>query len=175
MVEPGRSRPGTRFMTSTTSHATLHDDLDGVPLAIPTAAMRFVIGLIGCARPGIVLLVTAIAIAGCGRKGGLEAPGLTDGLPGGVNGGARGSITATEAQLAASRGLEPRARLGNTVVAEPRQAPALRGPRGAAEANLRAADIRGANADAPEAGDAIPEGPTVGTPPQRRFVLDPLL
>ena len=148
-------------MTPTTP--ATHDDPDAAPAAAPTTAMRVVAGAIGCVRPGIVLLVTAIAIAGCGRKGGLEAPGLTDGL------------SATESQLAASRGLEPRARLGNTVVAEPRQAPALRGTRGAAEADLRAADIRGANADAPETGDAIPEGPTVGTPPRRRFVLDPLL
>ena len=115
-------------------------------------------------RPAMIaLLLLASALAGCGRKGGLEAPGMTDG------------ITGTEAQLAVSQGLQPRARLGNTVVSEPRDAPALRGPRSQAEADLRAADIRGANADAPEPGDAIPEGPTVGEPPRRPFVLDPLL
>ena len=66
--------------------------------------------------------------------------------------------------------------MGDTVVTESTEAPALRRPRTAAEAELRAADIRGANADAPETGDAVPEGPTVGaTVPRRRFILDPLL
>ena len=111
----------------------------------------------------IAPLLVATALAGCGRKGGLEVPGMTDGISG------------TDAQLAVSRGLAPQARLGNTVVAAPRAAPPLRSPRGANEAEFRAADIRGANADAPEPGDAVPEGPTVGTAPQRRFVLDPLL
>ena len=139
------------------------DDVLPAVAAVPTAAIRLVVAAIGCVRPMVVLLVLVVAVAGCGRKGGLEVPGMTD------------DISGTDAQLAVSRGLEPRARLGNTVVAEPREAPSLRGRRGEDAAELRASDIRGANADAPEPGDAIPEGPTVGAPPRRGFLLDPLL
>lgn len=144
-----------------------HDTDDAPAIArVPSAAIALVVAALGCVRPLVVLVVLAVAVAGCGRKGGLEVPGRVDGF------------TGTQAQLAASRGLEPRARLGNTVVAAPAEAPPLRGTptqSGGEGAELRAADIRGANADAPEAGDAVPEGPTVGTPPRRGFFLDPLL
>ena len=99
----------------------------------------------------------------CGRKGELVAPGAE-------------APSNTASNIAISRGLEPTARMGDTVVTRPGSAPDLRRTRDSDAAQLRAADIRGANADAPEVGDAIPEGPTVGsTTPNRRFVLDPLL
>ena len=163
MVGSGHAAPGSDAMVHAPVH--FHDDVLDAPavIAVPSAAIRLVVVALGWVRPLVVVLVLAVVLAGCGRKGGLEAPGLTD------------DITGTEAQLAVSRGLTRRARLGNTVVDAPRAAPPLRRTRGEAEANLRAADVRGANADAPETGDAIPEGPTVGTPPRRRFVLDPLL
>ena len=115
-------------------------------------------------QSAIVAVALTVNLAQCGRKGALEVPGE----PG-------ATVSGTEAQIAASRGLEPTARAGDTVVESPGAAPALRGARGAAAADLRAADIRGANADAPEPGDAIPEGPTTAAPERRGFLLDPLL
>ena len=99
----------------------------------------------------------------CGRKGELVAPGVEGADP-------------VASNLAISRGLEPEARMGDTVVTEAADAPSLQRPRGDEAATLRAADVRGANADAPEVGDAVPEGPTAGAAtPRRRFILDPLL
>ena len=99
----------------------------------------------------------------CGRKGELVAPGADAPEP-------------VLSNLAVSGGLEPEARPGDTVVSDTAEAPPLRGERGTEGAALRAADVRGGNADAPEAGDAIPEGPTAGAAtPARRFILDPLL
>ena len=103
----------------------------------------------------------------CGRKGGLVAPGAEATSP-------------TASNLAISRGVEPDAREGDTVVRDAATAPPLRRDRDAEAARLRASDVRGANADAPEPGDAVPDGPTVGSERgerggERRFILDPLL
>lgn len=99
----------------------------------------------------------------CGRKGELVAPGVDAAAP-------------VASNLAISRGLEPEAREGDTVVTDSPEAPSLRRTRDAEAATLRASDVRGANADAPETGDAVPEGPTAGAAtPRGRFLLDPLL
>ena len=121
----------------------------------------------GLAR--IVLMLVALAVtltlAGCtngdtlrlGRKGSLEVPGAVEtqsGFPG---------FTA------------PEAREGNVVATEGARVPTLEDDI-ASEAQFRTADIRRDNADAPEAADAIPEGPIAADrAPRRRFLLDFLL
>lgn len=107
-------------------------------------------------RITILAIIAALALAGCGRKGSLEVPGP------------------------AAAPMQARANMGNTVVLAPDQAeaPRRRGRSGADTASVdrRTTDIFDRNADAPETGDAIAEGPTAGSRvPRRRFLLDPLL
>ena len=115
-------------------------------------------------RVRIIVMLAALAatllLSACtkdglrlGRKGSLEVPNAT---------------TTQQSVL-------PVAREGDAVVADGERIPTLDDPI-APEAQLRSADIRGDNADAPEPGDAIPEGPIAGErAPNRRFILDFLL
>ena len=110
----------------------------------------------------VVALAALLAASACGRKGALEIP---DAPP-----RPNPLTTALDAPEAAG---------DDTVVRDTDEAPPLPGTIGP-EAELRAADVRGANADAPEPGDAVPEGPRQGDGSAaragpRRFVLDPLL
>ena len=99
----------------------------------------------------LAILALALLATACGRKGGLEVPG--------------GAMQPVE-------GMGETVVLGPAEAAAPRRQAATR----AARVERRTSDIIGANADAPETGDAIPEGPTAGAVvPRRRFLLDPLL
>ena len=103
-------------------------------------------------RIAVLVLVSLLAVAGCGRKGTLEVPG----------------------PAVAPVAMQPSASMGNTVVSGPSEPETPR--RRAARVERRTEDILAANADAPETGDAIPEGPTTGAVvPRRRFILDFLL
>ena len=119
-----------------------------VRIIVLLAALAATLVLAGCTKDGFRL----------GRKGSLEVPGVS-----------------TNRQVGFAGFDAPEAGEGNAVVTRGERAPALDDPI-AAEARFRSADIRGDNADAPEAGDAIPEGPVAGErAPRRRFILDPLL
>ena len=111
----------------------------------------------------LIALAATLLLAGCtqdgyfrlGRKGSLEVPN---------------AATPTTNVLRA-----PTAQEADVVVTEGDRIPTLDDPL-APEAQFRAADVRDDNADAPEPGDAIPEGPISDErAPRRRFLLDFLL
>ena len=112
----------------------------------------------------LVALAVTLTLAGCtkdgfrlGRKGSLEVPGTV------------------ETRSDFSGFTSPDAREGSVVVTDGSRVPPLDDPI-APGAEFRSADIRRDNADAPEAADAIPEGPVAGErAPRRRFILDFLL
>ena len=131
------------------------------PSALPTAAR---VPPVPGRLPVALALVAAIALVGCGRKGSLETPSAP----------VLGNALILETNTADRS-------LGDTVVTDEGRAPVLRRNAGGtaferAQPETVTADIRGDNADAPEPGDAIAEGPTTGDRvPRRRFILDPLL
>lgn len=98
----------------------------------------------------VAVVCAGVALGGCGRKGSLEYPGT---------------------------GLAPQASqsMTDTTVRENDLAPRL-GRRRDLDRRLAEQPVGPDNADAPEVGDAIPEGPGAGVAPQRRrFLLDFLL
>ena len=96
------------------------------------------------------LLIVCVVATGCGRKGSLEVP----------TGSVAGSLPSSSDRVD---------------VREQERAPAL-ASRTVSDVRVQTSDVRGQNADAPEPGDAIPEGPGAGARvPKRRFILDPLL
>ena len=103
----------------------------------------------------LAFLAFVLGLVGCGRKGSLEVP--------------TGSVATTGPSRT------DRVDVREVDVREQERAPAL-GSRTVSDVRVQTSDIRGRNADAPEPGDAIPEGPGVGaSAPERRFILDPLL
>ena len=99
----------------------------------------------------VVAICLGIGLSGCGRKGSLEVPGPTVASP------------------------AMNASMTDTAVRENDLAPRL-GRRRALDRQLAEQPIGPNAADAPEVGDAIPEGPGTGAAvPRRRFLLDFLL
>ena len=112
------------------------------------------------ARMLLIAPFVALTVVGCGRKGALDVPAST---------GAVAPVPAAPASGIAATGT------ADTPVTDGAAPPLLPSANETAD-RFRQRTLAGEGADAPETGDAVPEGPMAGAVvPQRRFVLDPLL